>query len=203
MCAPYRHQLFFYLPPTNERETRLVLEQWIDQHGGTAKITGKRALNLSPLIPAGATGNRELALVWWWIHVDSEPAKLSAINARDDKLLSSGLWMIPVRERRALAPAMCYVENGKSFALPGGESFGIALITTTAHRGDDEMLAYALVTRLLRRRRCFHGCRWYFHDRCTTIGSDPRVTGDGELLAEALSVSEELSRSMEIVGADH
>lgn len=37
---------------------------------------------------------------------------------------------------------------------------------------------------------------WELHDEWL----DPTLAGDGELLAEALSASEELSRSMEIVG---
>lgn len=190
------------LEPLDERETRNVLERWIEQRGGNAKITGKKALNLNPLITSDEDGHRELNLAWWWIHVGNEPAQFSAFNARDDKLLSSRVWTGPFRQHRALVPATWYVEKGRTFALPGSEAFGIASITTTAQKGDEELLTYALVTRDAVEQAAT------VHPRMPLVlprelhddWLDPSLAGDGDLLAEALSASEELSRSMEIVG---
>lgn len=202
MCATYGLQSFFDLQPMDERDNRLLLEQWIEQRAGTAKITGKEAVNLNPLITADEDGHRELNLARWWIHVGNEPAKFSAFNARDDKLLSSRVWKGPFREHRALAPATWYVEKGKRFALPGGKVLGIASITTTAYRDDEEMLTYALVTRDAVAQAAT------VHPRMPLVlprelhddWLDPGLAGDGELLAEAVSASEELSWAMEIVG---
>ncbi|MGP5655921.1 SOS response-associated peptidase family protein [Candidatus Corynebacterium faecigallinarum] len=204
MCASYGlDPLSTYgLEPLDERENRFLLEQWIEQRGGNAKITGKKALNLNPLITSDETGHRELNLAWWWIHVGNEPAQFSAFNARDDKLLSSRVWKGPFREHRALAPATWYVEKGNRFALPAGEAFGIASITTTARRGDEEILTYALVTRDAVAQAAT------VHPRMPLVlprelhddWLDLSLRGDGDLLAEALSASESLSRSMEIVG---
>lgn len=203
MCATYGLQPLFDLPPMDERENRLLLEQWMAQRGGTAKITGKKAVNLNPLITADAEGRRQLELAWWWIHVGNAPAKFSAFNARDDKLLTSRVWKGPFARHRALAPATWYVEKGRRFALPDGELFGIASITTTSTTaGGDEMPTYALVTRDAVDQAAT------VHPRMPLVlprdlhddWLDPTLVGDGELLAEALSASEELSRSMEIVG---
>ncbi|MGP5622923.1 SOS response-associated peptidase family protein [Candidatus Corynebacterium faecigallinarum] len=204
MCASYGlAPLSHYgLEPLDEREARDALERWIEQRGGNAKITGKKALNLNPLITSDETGHRELNLAWWWIHVGNEPAQFSAFNARDDKLLSSRVWKGPFREHRALAPATWYVEKGRKFALPAGEAFGIASITTTARRGDEEILTYALVTRDAVAQAAT------VHPRMPLVlprelhddWLDLSLRGDGDLLAEALSASESLSRSMEIVG---
>lgn len=187
----------------DERENRLLLEQWIERRGGNAKITGKKAVNLNPLITADESGHRALNLAWWWIHVGNEPAKFSAFNARDDRLLSSRVWKTPFREHRALAPATWYIEKGQRFALPGGEAFGIASITTTAHRGDDEMLTYALVTRdAVEQAATVHPrmplvLPTELHDDWL----DPNLAGDSDLLAEALSASEEMSRELQIIDA--
>lgn len=204
MCASYGLDPLsdYGLEPLDEREARDALERWIEQRGGNAKITGKKALNLNPLITSDETGHRELNLAWWWIHVGNEPAQFSAFNARDDKLLSSRVWKGPFQEHRALAPATWYVEKGRKFALPAGEAFGIASITTTARRGDEEILTYALVTRDAVAQAAT------VHPRMPLVlprelhddWLDLSLRGDGDLLAEALSASESLSRSMEIVG---
>lgn len=192
------------LESLDEREARNALERWQEQRSGTAKITGKKAVNLNPLITADTDGNRELNLAWWWLHVGGEPAQFSAFNARDDKLLTSRVWKTPFRKHRALAPATWYVEKGKKFALASGEAFGIASIMTLAHRDDEEMLTYALVTRDAVAQAAT------VHPRMPLVlprelhddWLDPSVAGDGNLLAEALSASEELSRSMVITVGD-
>lgn len=202
MCASYGlDPLSTYgLEPLDERETRNVLERWIEQRGGNAKITGKKARNLNPLITA-PDAERRLDLAWWWIHLGNKPAEFSAFNARDDKLLSSRVWKGPFKSHRALAPANWYIEKGKHFALPDGETFGIASITTTAQAEDGDMLTYALVTRDAVDEAAT------VHPRMPLIlprdlhddWLNPDIPGDGDLLAEALSASEELSRSVRIV----
>lgn len=206
MCATYGLDPLreYDLPPLDTQDPRALLETWIEQRRGTAKITGKKAVNLNPLITADSDGVRQVNLAWWWIHVGNEPANFSAFNARDDKLLSSRVWKTPFREHRAIAPATWYIEKGQRFALPGGEAFGIASITTIAHHGDDELLTYALVTRdAVADAASVHPrmplvLPGELHDDWL----DPELVGDGDLLAEALSASEELSRSMVIVGGD-
>ncbi|MGP9611402.1 SOS response-associated peptidase family protein [Corynebacterium sp. AOP36-E1-14] len=201
MCATYGLQPFFDLPPMDERENRQLLEQWMDERGGTAKITGAKARNLNPLITADEDGHREVDLAWWWIHLGGKPAEFSAFNARDDKLLSSRVWKGPFKQHRALAPANWYIEKGKRFALPDGETFGIASITTTAQTDDGDMLTYALVTRDAVDEAAT------VHPRMPLIlprdlhddWLDPTIPGDGDLLAEAISASEELSRSVRII----
>ncbi|MEJ6549850.1 SOS response-associated peptidase family protein [Corynebacterium sp. USCH3] len=203
MCASYGlDPLSTYgLEPLDEREPRNALERWMDDRGGTAKITGKKARNLNPLITADEDGHRELDLAWWWIHLGNQPAEFSAFNARDDRLLSSRAWKGPFKQHRALAPATWYVEKGKHFALPDGETFGIASITTTAQTDDGDMLTYALVTRDAVDEAAT------VHPRMPLIlprdlhddWLDPTILGDGDLLAEALSASEELSRAVHIV----
>lgn len=204
MCATYGLDPLreYDLPPLDEKDTRDLLENWIEQRHGTAKITGKRALNLNPLITADGEGGRQVDLAWWWIHVGGEPAKFSVFNARDDKLLQSRVWKGPFRQHRAIAPATWYIEKGRRFTQPGGGAFGIASITTMAHRGDEQMLTYALVTRDAVEAAAT------VHPRMPLVlpaelhddWLDPQLAGDGDLLAEALSASQEMSRSMVIVG---
>lgn len=201
MCASYGlDPLSTYgLEPLDERENRNVLERWIEQRGGNAKITGKKARNLNPLITA-PDGERRLDLAWWWIHVGGKPAEFSAFNARDDKLLSSRVWKGPFKKRRALAPATWYVEKGKRFVLPDGETFGIASITTTAQTDDGDMLTYALVTRDAVEEAAT------VHPRMPLIlprdlhddWLNPDIPGDGDLLAEAIAASDEVSRQVRI-----
>lgn len=201
MCASYGlDPLSTYgLEPLDERENRNVLERWIEQRGGNAKITGKKARNLNPLITA-PDGERRLDLAWWWLHLGGKPAEFSAFNARDDKLLSSRVWKGPFRQYRALAPATWYVEKGRTFALPDGETFGIASITTTAQTDDGDMLTYALVTRDAVDEAAT------VHPRMPLIlprelhddWLNPDIPGDGDLLAEAIAASEQVSRQVRI-----
>lgn len=203
MCATYGldPNLVYDLPPLNEREHHNVLEQWIAHHGGTARITGNKARNLNPLITTDQDGNRTLQLAWWWLHIHNEPAKFSAFNARDDKLLRSPAWKTPFRNHRALAPATWYVEKGTVFALPDRSTFGIAAITTNSYHGGVDTLTYALVTRNAVAQAAT------VHPRMPLIlpaemhddWLNPRITGDAALLAEALAASDEISESMEII----
>lgn len=133
------------LAPLNERAPKRLLAEWMGQRGGSAKITGKNALNLNPIIRADGDG-RELLLAWWWLWLDgSGPVKFSAFNSRDDKLMRS--WKRPF-QHRALLPATWYVEKKGRFHLPENETFGIAALTSIVTRDDgSELVTYSMVTR--------------------------------------------------------
>lgn len=51
MCATYGLEPTMELPnyePLFQPESQQLLEQWMDQRSGTAKITGRKARNLNP-----------------------------------------------------------------------------------------------------------------------------------------------------------
>ncbi|MBK0417421.1 SOS response-associated peptidase family protein [Leucobacter sp. CSA1] len=187
------------LPPLSEQASKTLLEEWMRSRSGSAKITGRRALNLNPIIRADAGGERSLELAWWWLWLDgSGPAKFSAFNSRDDKLLRS--WKRQF-QHRALLPATWYVEKKGRFQLPGGEVFGIAAVTSTVTQEDGtELVTYSMVTRdapedseaaeywprmplVLPRDQ---------HDTWL----DPERAGDETLVAEVQHASDEISRAL-------
>lgn len=154
MCAsyglgggPHGVELTFDLPPMHEPESRATIARWAREHRGNARITGRNARNLNPLIQAPG-GGREIVLGWWWLFQGSDPAPFSAFNSRDDALLRS--WRTPF-QRRAILPATWFVEKGATFALPGDELFGMAAITSVVAppAGDPGpgLVSYSLVTR--------------------------------------------------------
>jgi len=152
MCASYGLGGGPYLggdvPPDSildTRENRGVLDEWMRDRKGDAKITGKNARNLNPIIRDLGNGRR-FDLAWWWLWYDaSGPVKFSAFNSRDDKLLRS--WKKPFQSR-ALLPATWYVEKKVRFGLPDGEVFGIAALTNTITQDDGtELITYSMVTR--------------------------------------------------------
>lgn len=182
---------FESMPPLHTEQSRSVLASWADAGDGRARITGRLARNLNPLIFA-PRGERELALGWWWLHVGARPAEYSAFNSRDDRLLAS--WHEPF-QRRALLPATWYVEKGRTFGLPGGELFGIAAITTTVPQAEGgALVSYSMVTRGAVAAAAEVHPRMPlilpvdFHDTWL----DPGRAGDQRLVAEAQRVSEEL-----------
>ncbi|MBK0418189.1 SOS response-associated peptidase family protein [Leucobacter sp. CSA1] len=189
-----------------------MLGAWVAEHDGVARITGRKARNLNPVIvpraeyaspaPAAppATGThrvpRELVLGWWWLHVGGEPAAYSAFNSRDDQLLRS--WR-QAFQRRAILPATWYVEKGRTFELPGGAPFGIAAITAVSPQPDgSELLSYSMVTRdAVGEARSAHPrmplvLPREFHDDWL----DPARPGDADLVAEVVLASAGLARAM-------
>lgn len=134
MCASYGlgggtgGRLPYDLEPMSEQGPQGLLDEWMRGHNGSAKITGKNARNLNPVIHT-FDGGRDLALGWWWLWVGNAPAKFSAFNARDDNLLGRA-WKSPF-QRRAILPATWYIEKKVRFHLPEDEVFGIAAITRT------------------------------------------------------------------------
>ncbi|MGJ0202747.1 SOS response-associated peptidase [Leucobacter sp. gxy201] len=182
----------------SEQTSQTLLSEWMEQRKGSAKITGRNALNLNPIIRAGG-GGREILLAWWWLWLDSSgPAKFSAFNSRDDRLLRS--WKRPF-QHRALLPATWYVEKKGRFHLPDDEVFGIAALTSTITRDDgSELVTYSMVTRdappgseaaeywgrmpLVLPRD--------MHDEWL----DTERPGDAELVAQVQHASEEISRDL-------
>lgn len=199
----------------SEQGSQQLLAEWMDQRSGTAKITGKDAVNLNPLIrasvrskagPAGSVeGNgsvsgdadRELVMAWWWLWLDgSGPVKFSAFNSREDKLTRS--WKKPF-QHRALLPATWYVEKKGRFHLAGDELFGIAAVTSTVTRDDGtELITYSMVTRDAVGEAAEYWPRMPLvlprdmHDDWL----DPDRPGDVELVDQARLGSEDISRSL-------
>ncbi|MFD5599165.1 SOS response-associated peptidase family protein [Leucobacter sp. NPDC058333] len=200
MCASYGlggpGSLPLDMEPLSEPGNLTLLEEWMEQRGGGAKITGKNALNLNPIIRADGDGRR-LDLAWWWLWLDgSGPVKFSAFNSRDDKLLRS--WKRPF-QHRAILPATWYVEKKGRFHLPHHEGFGIAALTSTVTRDDGtELVTYAMVTRDAVGEAAEYWPRMPLvlprdmHDEWL----DPERAGDAELVAEVQHGSDEISRAL-------
>lgn len=129
--------------PLDERENPQRVAEWARRYHHSARITGRQARNLNPVITVRA-GRRELDFGWWWLHLGGHPAPFSAFNSRDDRLTTR--WRRPF-QRRGLVPATWYVEKGVTFGQ-GGELFAMAAITTAVpqDRGAD-LISYSLVTR--------------------------------------------------------
>ncbi|GAB2567575.1 SOS response-associated peptidase family protein [Leucobacter ruminantium] len=205
MCATYgltpsgeKIMLPGGLEPYSEKVDDHVVAEWMRTRGGTAKITGKNALNMNPIIRAGDDGV-EVLLAWWWLWLDSSgPVKFSAFNSRDDKLLRS--WRKPF-QHRALLPASWYIEKKGRFRLPGEEVFGIAAVTSTVTRDDGtDLVTYSMVTRDAptgSEAADYWGrmplvLPTDMHDEWL----DPERPGDADLVAEVQHASEELSNSL-------
>ncbi|KAM9862617.1 SOS response-associated peptidase family protein [Leucobacter sp. BZR 635] len=192
-----RTGLFRAIPPGDTPEGRALLEAWIAERHGRARITGRTAQNLNPLIRVRES-ERELTLGWWWLHVGGAPAKFSAFNSRADRLVSA--WREPFQQR-ALLPASWYVEKGVRFALPDGDQFAMAAVTAPAAEGLD---SYSLVT------RGAVGGAAEVHDRMPLVlprelhdeWLDPARAGDADLVRAVIALSEEISREMLPIGQD-
>lgn len=186
------------IDPMNDPGSAALLSEWMEERGGTAKITGKNARNLNPIIRSDATGERSLKLAWWWLWLSNDgPFRYSAFNSRDDKLLGRS-WKRPF-QNRALLPATWYVEKGSNFHLPGNEVFGIAALTSTVTPEEDgELVTYSMVTREAVGEAAGTWNRMPLilprdlHDEWL----DPERPGDAELVARVQHASEEISRAM-------
>jgi putative SOS response-associated peptidase YedK len=177
----------------HEPDSRRLLAEWAREQRSRARITGRRARNLNPIIHAGY-GDPVVELAWWWLHVGAEPAPFSAFNSRDDTLLRK--WREPF-QRRAILPAHWYVEQGSTFALPGDELFGIAAIVTPVpgaapvEQPGGLLMSYSMVTRDAVARAAEAHPRMPmllprdFHDAWL----DPERPGDAALLAAAVEAS--------------
>ena len=183
------------IPPGDTAEGAALLAAWASERGGAAKITGRKALNLNPLIRAGADG-RSLELGWWWLHVGGEPARFSAFNSRADRLLAS--WHASFQQR-AILPATWYIEKGVRFGLGTGDEFGLAAVTAPGTLPDGSpVTSYSLVT------RDAVGEAASVHDRMPLVlprdlhdeWLSPERPGDASLVTRALAQSEALCAAM-------
>lgn len=205
MCAsyglgggPHNLELSFDLPPMHEPESRARIAAWAREQRHTARITGRNARNLNPLIHCGF-GEPRVDLAWWWLHVGGAPAKFSAFNARDDSLVSK--WRSPL-QRRAILPAHWYIEKGHTFALPSDELFGIAaIVTPVAQPQGAPLLSYALVTRdAVAGAAAVHPRMPLILDRdFQAEWLDPEQPGDAALVAAAVASSEPLAASAIVI----
>lgn len=206
MCAsyglgggPHDLEVTFDLPPMHEPEHRETIARWAREQRHTARITGRTSRNLNPLIHAGY-GRRTVELAWWWLHINNQPARFNAFNARDDALARK--WRAPFG-RRAILPAHWYVEKGHTFALPDDELFGIAAIVTPTERDGDTVLSYAMVTREAA------GVAAAIHPRMPLVlprdfhdtWLDPTDPGSGELVTRAVDASNALATEATVVAA--
>ena len=210
MCASYGLQvtadeLHDAFGTLDERGSAPALAEWLQQHAEKpVKPTGVHALNLNPIVrerEREGEHRRTIDLAWWKLWVGGEPAKFPAINARVEKLLSSGAWSGPTKSRRALVPVTSYLEKGRSFELPEG-LFALAGIYNVTQRPDDTwMVSYAIVTRPAAPNVT------EIHDRMPLIvrpelyddGLDPTRVGDQGLIDEVLAASDDPSRRLEVV----
>lgn len=184
----------------DEREGRQLIRDWMQRWGGIARITGRNARNLNPLIRV-VDGERRLELAWWWLHVNGAPAEFSAFNARDDALTRA--WAGPFAHRRAILPMSWYVEKKVRFQLPTAEIFGVAAITTVSADGRGAPLtSYAMVT------RDAVGAAQRTHPRMPLIlprdmhdtWLDPERAGDADLVAQATLASDERAHAVTSAG---
>lgn len=187
---------FRSIAPGDEPQHLATLRRWAEGQHGRARITGRIARNLNPVIHVLGS-ERTIELAWWWLHVEGAPAEYSAFNSRSDRLLQS--WREPFR-CRGIVPASWYVEKDRRFALPAGEQFGIAAILAPAGPG---LLSYSMVTRNA------VGQAFETHDRMPLVlprelhdeWLDPHRAGDESLVRRATAASEEISRDLVMVGA--
>lgn len=179
--------------PMSDPANLIRLNEWISERNGSAKITGKNALNLNPIIQAEG-----LTFAWWWLWLDgSGPVKFSAFNSRDDKLMSS--WKTPFQQR-ALLPATWYVEKKVRFELPTNEVFGIAAVTSTVidNATGEERVTYSMVTRdaVGEAAEVWHRMPLILPRDLHDEWLNPERPGDADLVTKAQLRSDEVSRAM-------
>lgn len=184
----------FDLSPLDEQVPAQQLAEWMSEQNHAAKITGRQARNLNPLI-IDEGDHRRLKFAWWWLHLGDRPAKFNAFNSRAESLTSR--WKAGMKQR-GIAPATWYVEKGQSFGLDG-DAFALAAITTTATQPDGStLLTYSIVT------RAAVGEAADVHPRMPLIVPrdlpghwlHPGVPGDQNLVDEVLAASEDISRGI-------
>lgn len=190
------------LAPLDERLTNINLLDWFRGNGGVAKITGRIARNLNPVIHA-QDGALRLDMGWWSLWRDGTgPAGRYSFNSRDDSLMR--YWRKPFQQR-GLLPATWYDEGKKCWTLPDGGMFAIAAITSTVidDATGEERFTYSMVTRagtgeaasVISSRgdsRMPLVLPASMHDDWL----DPDRPGDAALVDEVVLASDEISRQM-------
>lgn len=188
----------FGLDPMDTHEGRAIIDEWMREQSGKAAITGRKAVNLNPIIRADSGGVRSITPAWWWVWLDgSGPVTFSAFNSRDDKLLRS--WRKPF-QTRALLPATWYVEKGVRFTLPGEEAFGIAAITSTVTNDatGEQLVTYSMVTRhaVGEAASVWHRMPLVLPREAHDEWLDPTRPGDADLVSGAQHASLHISTTL-------
>ena len=194
MCASYglgggpytERDLSF--EPFSDPANLARLNEWARERKGSARITGRKAINLNPVVRNGV-----LELAWWSI---PRPSTGTAFNSRDDSLMR--YWK-PQFQHRALLPATWYIEKSKRFGLDG-QPFMIAAILDTIISDDTEYLAYSMVT------RSAIGEASTAHDRMPLAlpenlhaeWLDPDRAGDAQLVKTVQAGSRDISEAMTV-----
>ncbi|MGO1701683.1 MAG: SOS response-associated peptidase family protein [Canibacter sp.] len=198
MCASYGLQgpMPEELEPMSDPESSQLINDWLQSQNGRAKITGRNARNLNPLVHV-RDGQRTVDLAWWWIWYNSAgPVKFSAFNSRDDKLLQS--WKRPFQQR-AILPASWYIEKKVTFVLPENEPFGIAALTNTVKLDDGtDLITYSMVTReaVGEAAETWHRMPMILPTSLYDDWLNPAVAGDEALLSEAQHASFEVAQQV-------
>ncbi len=184
------------IEPLDTREGRARINEWIGKYRGVAKISGREAINLNPLLRI-VDGLPVIEFGWWSL---PRPTKGKAFNSRLESLL--GTWRDPFQQR-ALLPATWYDEGRKRWRLSDESAFEIAAITAPIEVDGVQYLGYSMVTRpglgeastvlsargesrmpLVLPPELHH--RWL----------DPEQPGDSGLVKQVRNGSEELSYAM-------
>ncbi len=138
-----------------------------DRLGNAEPLPAIYPKHMAPIVRKDEDGAREVVSLSWGFRTTKKSKKTGAIlqphawnNARDDKVLKSGLWKNSFEERRCLVPASSFCEaQGRNpatyhwFALKGTEArppFAFAGMWQVSRyegkEGPEEVLAYTVIT---------------------------------------------------------
>ncbi|WP_254447982.1 SOS response-associated peptidase [Ruegeria arenilitoris] len=138
-----------------------------DRLGNAEPLPAIYPMHMAPIVRKDEDGARELVSLFWGFRTTKKSKKTGAIlqphawnNARDDKVLKSGLWKNSFEERRCLVPASSFCEvQGRNpatyhwFALKGSEArppFAFAGMWQVSQyegkEGPEEVPAYTVIT---------------------------------------------------------
>lgn len=202
MCASYGLEVVNDYSGLDERLASADLLEWLAARTpAKLGITRRGGFPLSPIITAAGFED-----AWWWLWVRGAPAKLTAFNARSEKLVESALWREPFRSRRILIPASHYFERANQprvtgqfrFRHPVLPLFAIAGISAPTGLDAGPSTSFAMVTR----PPATPGAS--IHDRMPLLipadfqqtWLDPATVADRDLVAAAVAASEEMSEQL-------
>ncbi len=138
-----------------------------DRLGNAEPLPAIYPKHMAPIVRKDEDGARELVSLSWGFRTTKTSKKTGAIlqpnawnNARDDKVLKSGLWKYSFEDRRCLVPASSFCEaQGRNpatyhwFALKGAEArppFAFAGMWQVSRykgkEGPEEVPAYTMIT---------------------------------------------------------
>lgn len=202
MCASYGLEIVGDFSGLDERLVTGDLVDWLTERApGSFGTTRKDGTPLSPIITASGFED-----AWWWLWVRGAPAKVTAFNARSERLVDSPLWKGPFGSRRILIPASHYVERANQPGVRGRFRFrhpelplvAIAGIAAPTGLTEGPATSFAMVTRA----PAAPGAT--IHDRMPLIVPasmqwawlDPATTGDQGLVDAVVAASQDLSEQL-------